>query len=261
MEWKIINGFNDPLYWSRSDCVRSFEREFHCEFLSSSRIGKTCIEQRCIETWNEKVNREWQRSCVTSSRWAKRARNQRFKVYYQSAFYNELVKLKSMLHRCRCDIMTYISHGWSIISLVDHVSIIINANSARRKFTLLICFVYFELCILRTSNFVIRIKSLDRLIQRFNVSNNFLKDEQFQFDSVSTNNGYSSCSVLRTMTHHHPRLTTTLALLTSHTHARIHLHPLQEKRQSRAFGRFETVSRKRESIETTTSQLMYKSNI
>ena len=62
------------------------------------------------------------------------------------------------------------------------------------------------------------------------------------------------------MTHHHPRLTTTLALLTSHTHARIYLHPLQEKRQSTAFGRFETVSRKRESIETTTSQLMYKSN-
>ena len=28
------------------------------------------------------------------------------------------------------------------------------------------------------------------------------------------------CSVLRTMTHHHPRLTTTLALFTSHTHAR-----------------------------------------
>ena len=63
------------------------------------------------------------------------------------------------------------------------------------------------------------------------------------------------CSVSRTMTHHHPRLTTTLASLTSHTHART-LRTLQEKRQSTAFGRFETVSRKRESIETTTLHLM-----
>ena len=77
---------------------------------------------------------------------------------------------------------------------------------------------------------------------------------------VGVSYGCRNCSVSRTMTHHHPRLTTKLASFTSHTHARTLTYTPRKKTVDSVWKIRDSQSKKGINRDNNVTQLMYKSN-